>query len=105
MKKNQLTIIVAALLTLCSCSNKLGEMSPNYFAVTPQVTTSGNSGNSHRLRNPVITAARTNQAQTDSMALMALLTASGRETTFPAGDRLRFDPPGQKAPTRSAVSI
>lgn len=37
MKKNQLTIIVAALLTLCSCSNKLGEMSPNYFAVTPQV--------------------------------------------------------------------
>ena len=37
MKRNQLTIIAASLLVLCSCSNKLGEMSPNYFAVTPQV--------------------------------------------------------------------
>ncbi len=37
MKRNQLTIIAASLLMLCSCSNKLGEMSSNYFAVTPQV--------------------------------------------------------------------
>ena len=37
MKRNQLTIIAAALLMLCSCSGKLGEMSSNYFAVTPQV--------------------------------------------------------------------
>ena len=37
MKRNQLTIIAAALLVLCSCSGKLGEMSSNYFAVTPQV--------------------------------------------------------------------
>lgn len=37
MKRNQLTIIAASLLVLCSCSGKLGEMSSNYFAVTPQV--------------------------------------------------------------------
>ena len=37
MKRNQLTIIAASLLVLCSCSSKLGEMSSNYFAVTPQV--------------------------------------------------------------------
>ena len=37
MKRNQLTIIAASLLMLCSCSNKLGELSSNYFAVTPQV--------------------------------------------------------------------
>ena len=37
MKRNHLSIIVASLLVLCSCSSKLGEMSPNYFAVTPQV--------------------------------------------------------------------
>ena len=36
MKRNQLTIIAASLLMLCSCS-KIGEMSPKYFAVTPQV--------------------------------------------------------------------
>ena len=36
MKRNQLTIIAASLLMLCSCS-KIGEMSSNYFAVTPQV--------------------------------------------------------------------
>ena len=37
MKRNQLTIVAVALLALCSCSNKLGEISSNYFAVTPQV--------------------------------------------------------------------
>ena len=37
MKRNQLTVIVASLFMLCSCSNKLGEMSSSYFAVTPQV--------------------------------------------------------------------
>ena len=37
MKRNHLSIVAAALLLLCSCSSKLGEMSPNYFAVTPQV--------------------------------------------------------------------
>ena len=37
MKRNQLTILAASLLMLCSCSNKLGELSSNYFAVTPQV--------------------------------------------------------------------
>ena len=37
MKRNHLSIVAAALLVLCSCSSKLGEMSPNYFAVTPQV--------------------------------------------------------------------
>ena len=37
MKRNHLSIIVASLLVLCSCSSKLGEMSSNYFAVTPQV--------------------------------------------------------------------
>ena len=37
MKKNQLVIIATSLLVLCSCSAKLGEMSPSYFAVTPQV--------------------------------------------------------------------
>ena len=36
MKRNQLTILAASLLMLCSCS-KIGEMSSNYFAVTPQV--------------------------------------------------------------------
>lgn len=37
MKRNQITIVAVVLLTLCSCSNKLGEMSSKYFAVTPQV--------------------------------------------------------------------
>ena len=36
MKKIHLSVIAVALLALCSCS-KLGEMSPKYFAVTPQV--------------------------------------------------------------------
>ena len=36
MKKIHLSVIAASLLMLCSCS-KLGEMSPEYFAVTPQV--------------------------------------------------------------------
>ena len=37
MKKTHLSVLVASLLMLCSCSNKLSEMSPKYFAVTPQV--------------------------------------------------------------------
>ncbi len=37
MKKIHLSAIVVSLLMLCSCSSKLGEMSSNYFAVTPQV--------------------------------------------------------------------
>ena len=37
MKKIHLSVIAVALLALCSCSSKLGEMSSNYFAVTPQV--------------------------------------------------------------------
>ena len=36
MKKIHLSVIVASLFALCSCS-KVGEMSPKYFAVTPQV--------------------------------------------------------------------
>ena len=36
MKKIQLSVIVASLLVLSSCS-KIGEMSSNYFAVTPQI--------------------------------------------------------------------
>ena len=36
MKKIHLSVIVASLFMLCSCS-KFGEMSPNYFTVTPQV--------------------------------------------------------------------
>ena len=36
MKKIHLSVIVASLFALCSCS-KIGEMSPKYFAVTPQV--------------------------------------------------------------------
>lgn len=37
MKKNHVSLFAAALLVLCSCSNKLGELSSNYFAVTPQL--------------------------------------------------------------------
>ena len=37
MKKIHLSVLAASLLMLCSCSNKLGEMSSKYFAVTPQV--------------------------------------------------------------------
>lgn len=37
MRKIHLSAIVASLFVLCSCSSKLGEMSPKYFAVTPQV--------------------------------------------------------------------
>ena len=37
MKKNHVSLFAAALLMLCSCSNKLGELSSNYFAVTPQL--------------------------------------------------------------------
>ena len=37
MRKIHFSIFAAALLMLCSCSNKLGELSSNYFAVTPQV--------------------------------------------------------------------
>ena len=37
MKKNHFSIFAAALLMLCSCSNKLGELSSKYFAVTPQL--------------------------------------------------------------------
>ena len=36
MKKIHLSVIVASLFVLCSCS-KFGEMSPKYFTVTPQV--------------------------------------------------------------------
>ena len=36
MKKIHLSVIAASLLMLCSCS-KIGELSSNYFAVTPQV--------------------------------------------------------------------
>ncbi len=37
MKKVQVSLFAAALLLLCSCSNKLGGLSSNYFAVTPQL--------------------------------------------------------------------
>ncbi len=37
MKKVQVSLFAAALLLLCSCSNKLGSLSSNYFAVTPQL--------------------------------------------------------------------
>lgn len=37
MKKIYVSLFAAALLMLCSCSNKLGELSSNYFAVTPQL--------------------------------------------------------------------
>ena len=37
MKKIHFSFLAAALLMLCSCSNKLGELSSNYFAVTPQL--------------------------------------------------------------------
>lgn len=37
MKKIQVSLFAAALLMLCSCSNKLGGLSSNYFAVTPQL--------------------------------------------------------------------
>lgn len=37
MKKFHLSVVAAALLALCSCSNKLGELSSDYFSVTPQV--------------------------------------------------------------------
>ena len=36
MRKIHFSIFAAALLMLCSCSNKLGELSSKYFAVTPQ---------------------------------------------------------------------
>ena len=36
MRKIHLSVIVASLFALCSCS-KFGEMSPKYFTVTPQV--------------------------------------------------------------------
>ena len=37
MRKIHYSFIAATLLVLCSCSNKLGEMSSRYFSVTPQV--------------------------------------------------------------------
>ena len=37
MKKFRFSVIAASLLALCSCSNKLGELSADYFTVTPQV--------------------------------------------------------------------
>lgn len=37
MRKIYFSIFAAALLMLCSCSNKLGELSSKYFAVTPQL--------------------------------------------------------------------
>lgn len=37
MKKIHLSVIAASLLMLCSCSGKLGELSSNYFSVTPQI--------------------------------------------------------------------
>ena len=37
MRKIHFSIFAAALLMLCSCSNKLGELSSKYFAVTPQL--------------------------------------------------------------------
>lgn len=37
MKKIHLSVIAATLLALCSCSSKLGELSADYFSVTPQV--------------------------------------------------------------------
>ena len=37
MKKIQVSLFAAALLMLCSCSSKLGGLSSNYFAVTPQL--------------------------------------------------------------------
>lgn len=37
MKKFHLSVIAATLLALCSCSSKLGELSADYFSVTPQV--------------------------------------------------------------------
>ncbi|MBO7267310.1 MAG: hypothetical protein J6V12_06075 [Bacteroidaceae bacterium] len=37
MRKIHFSFIAATLLVLCSCSNKLGEMSSRYFSVTPQV--------------------------------------------------------------------
>lgn len=37
MKKVHLSFLATVLLILCSCSNKLGEMSSNYFSVTPQI--------------------------------------------------------------------
>ena len=33
----KLSIIAVSLLTLCSCSNKLGELSSNYFTATPEL--------------------------------------------------------------------
>ena len=37
MKKIHVSLFATALLMLCSCSNKLGELNSNYFAVTPQL--------------------------------------------------------------------
>ena len=37
MKKLHLSVIAASLLMLCSCSNKLAELSADYFTVTPQM--------------------------------------------------------------------
>ena len=37
MKKIHLSVIAVTLLALCSCSSKLGELSADYFSVTPQV--------------------------------------------------------------------
>ena len=37
MRKFHLSVIAATLLALCSCSSKLGELSADYFSVTPQV--------------------------------------------------------------------
>lgn len=37
MKKIHVSLFAATLLILCSCSNKLGELNSNYFAVTPQL--------------------------------------------------------------------
>lgn len=37
MKKIHVSLFTAALLMFCSCSNKLGELNSNYFAVTPQL--------------------------------------------------------------------
>ena len=37
MKRKHLSLFAASVLLLCSCNNKLGELSPNNFVVNPQV--------------------------------------------------------------------
>jgi len=37
MKRKHLSLFAASVLLLCSCNNRLGELSPNHFVVNPQV--------------------------------------------------------------------